>query len=323
MRNTATPRCPGTLKEGFSTYSPSILRNLLKGRKVNHVLPYTAADLQQDPWISCQIKGEHPGGQLWFRISLVKNKLKPDPNGDYIFKTAGPSSSFRFHLEQAGNEHLTLRIVDQVFKLNAVQSAMIFLEDGQPALFCRNIDFEPGFINFYDLLSKTGIKKPISINDFEYSQLAVLFDRYVAAALIQKNRFYRQVIFQYLIANGNAGLDQYGFIKTTQGDYVLAPLYNSFCTRLHHLDRDLAARGGLYPGDTHSPEFRENGHYSRKEFLELGFRMGIDRDHGNRIIDYFTSKTDQVDNLIEKSFINEEAKKNYRYQYYERLSRLR
>lgn len=32
--------CPGTLAEGFSTYSPGCLRNLFNGKKVNHILPY-------------------------------------------------------------------------------------------------------------------------------------------------------------------------------------------------------------------------------------------------------------------------------------------
>jgi serine/threonine-protein kinase HipA len=32
--------CPGTLAEGFSTYSPSCLRKLFNGKKVSHVLSY-------------------------------------------------------------------------------------------------------------------------------------------------------------------------------------------------------------------------------------------------------------------------------------------
>ena len=32
--------CPGTLAEGFDTYSPTCLRNLFNGKKVSHVLPF-------------------------------------------------------------------------------------------------------------------------------------------------------------------------------------------------------------------------------------------------------------------------------------------
>ncbi len=32
--------CPGTLAEGFFTYSPGCLRSLFNGKKVNHFLTY-------------------------------------------------------------------------------------------------------------------------------------------------------------------------------------------------------------------------------------------------------------------------------------------
>ena len=34
------PVCPGTLSEGFTTYSPSCLNRLFNGKKVSHILPY-------------------------------------------------------------------------------------------------------------------------------------------------------------------------------------------------------------------------------------------------------------------------------------------
>ena len=34
--------CPGTLAEGFTTYSPTCLRNMFNNKKVSHILPYDA-----------------------------------------------------------------------------------------------------------------------------------------------------------------------------------------------------------------------------------------------------------------------------------------
>ena len=34
--------CPGTLAQGFHTYSPACLKNVFNGRKVSHILPYDA-----------------------------------------------------------------------------------------------------------------------------------------------------------------------------------------------------------------------------------------------------------------------------------------
>ena len=40
--------CPGTLAEGFSTYSPSCIRNLFNGKKVSHILPYDSTNKDED-----------------------------------------------------------------------------------------------------------------------------------------------------------------------------------------------------------------------------------------------------------------------------------
>lgn len=34
--------CPGTLSEGFNTYSPDCLHSLFDGKHVSHILPYGA-----------------------------------------------------------------------------------------------------------------------------------------------------------------------------------------------------------------------------------------------------------------------------------------
>ena len=34
--------CPGTLAEGFSTYSRTCLNKVFQGKKVNHILPYNS-----------------------------------------------------------------------------------------------------------------------------------------------------------------------------------------------------------------------------------------------------------------------------------------
>ena len=40
--------CPGTLAEGFNTYSPSALRNMFFGKKVSHVLDFDAPDMSEE-----------------------------------------------------------------------------------------------------------------------------------------------------------------------------------------------------------------------------------------------------------------------------------
>ena len=40
--------CPGTLKSGYSTYSPSCISKLFNGIKVNHILPYDTGSKNED-----------------------------------------------------------------------------------------------------------------------------------------------------------------------------------------------------------------------------------------------------------------------------------
>ena len=39
--------CPGSLAEGFSTYSPAFLRRMFDNKHVSHILPYDAAQVNE------------------------------------------------------------------------------------------------------------------------------------------------------------------------------------------------------------------------------------------------------------------------------------
>jgi len=61
--------CPGTLAEGFTTYSPGCLRNLFNGKKVNHVLPY------EPPQQSEEVAEQFMENRKRISISGVQEKL--------------------------------------------------------------------------------------------------------------------------------------------------------------------------------------------------------------------------------------------------------
>ena len=61
--------CPGTLAEGFSTYSPACLRRLFNGKKVSHLLPY------QPPQLSEAVAELFLANRKRISISGVQEKL--------------------------------------------------------------------------------------------------------------------------------------------------------------------------------------------------------------------------------------------------------
>ena len=84
--------CPGTLAEGFDTYSRTCLKRVFQGKKVHHLLPYDSpasnpetAELFEENRKRISISGV----QEKFSVLLDKNKLRlvnADERGTYILK---------------------------------------------------------------------------------------------------------------------------------------------------------------------------------------------------------------------------------------------
>ena len=129
--------CPGTLAEGHSTYSLSCLRNMFNGKKVNHVLPY------EQPRQSEEVAEQFMENRTRISISGVQEKLsrildknilrltKKGERGAYILK---PIPADLKKVDQVpANEHLTMQIAKQVYRLNTAENALIFYRNGSPA----------------------------------------------------------------------------------------------------------------------------------------------------------------------------------------------
>lgn len=324
----AAPRCPGTLKDGFTSYNPSTLRSLFNGKSVFHVLPGPALGTE---WDEAAVKDLHFGGQQWYRMQLRKNVPVPDPRGGWMLKTVFPGAgNVNFPLEQAANEHLCLQLASQVFDLETVPNALIFFPDGQPALICKYLNsaypqsnYLRGYVDFVELMGTT--YKEMSarmMREYSYQHLAVLIDKLVSASVITKERFFAQVVFSWLVSNGDAHLKNYGLVKTDRSDYVMAPVMNVMCTQIHQPGPEISAPGGLFSGDRNTPEFRESGHYTRSEFSIFGARIGLLPNRIDKILNKFTEGRILAVELIERAFLPEEVKNSFRYFLLERLSRL-
>src|SRR2546428_6628676 len=129
--------CPGTLAEGFTTYSPSSLRNLFNGKKVNHMLSYYSPQLSEEvaeEFIENRKRISISGVQEKLSLVLEKNNLrltKAGEHGTYILK---PIPRDLKKVDQVpANEHLTMQLARQVYGINIAENAMIFFKDGSPA----------------------------------------------------------------------------------------------------------------------------------------------------------------------------------------------
>jgi len=119
--------CPGTLAEGFDTYSQTCLNRVFGGKKVSHLLPYDspATNQETDKLFNDNRKRMSISGvQEKFSVLLDKNKLRlinDGERGTYILKPI-PNAGNRAD-QMPANEHLTMQIARQIYKIETAENA--------------------------------------------------------------------------------------------------------------------------------------------------------------------------------------------------------
>ncbi len=127
-------RCPGLLAEGFSTYSPRVLRRMFGGKKVSHILPYDPSHQNEEVealFIENRKRISISGVQEKLSLVLDKNKLRlteVGERGTYILKPI-PRDLKRVSQVPA-NEHLTMQLATQVYGIETAEAVLIFFKDG-------------------------------------------------------------------------------------------------------------------------------------------------------------------------------------------------
>ena len=136
--------CPGTLSEGFDTYSRTALNRVFMGKTVNHVLPYDspASNPNTDALFDENRKSISISGvQEKFSVLLDKNKLRlihKKEQGTYILKPIPGTGKKRDQMP--ANEHVTMQIARQVYGIETAENALIFFKDGTPAYITKRFD---------------------------------------------------------------------------------------------------------------------------------------------------------------------------------------
>jgi serine/threonine-protein kinase HipA len=247
-----------------------------------------------------------------------KNKLVlTDTGGTHILKPV-PSERLGRLTDLPANEHVSMQIARQVFGVRTADCGMIFFDDGSPAYLTRRFDYKPdgsGKYQLEDFATLMGKTPEREGNNFKYNasylDIAHLIRQYVAAAPVVLLEFFRLLVVNYLIANGDAHLKNFSLMETSQGDFVLSPAYDLLCTALHLDDSHLALHGRLYPGDYDEKTYYDSGMYTGTSFIVLAEKAGISPVLATQVVDEFVRKTPKAIELVQRSFLSEEAKNKY------------
>lgn len=327
--------CPSTLQPGFTTYSPSAQLALFGSRtkKVSHILSFGPPGKNTELTRAYNEKRKRisiSGVQEKYSLQLVKNDLRlTDTAGTHILKPV-PAERLELVTDLPANEHVSMQIARQVFGMKTAACGMIFFDDGSPAYITRRFDYKPDgsgkykVEDFATLQSKTPEKEG---DDFKYNasylDIAQQIQRYAAASPVVLLEYFRLVVFNYLIGNGDAHLKNFSLIETEQGDYILSPAYDLLCTALHIDDSALALHGGLYERDYEEKTYLRFGTYTRTSFLVFAEMAGIHAGLAAKTIDKLMLGVADAMKLAERSFLSEEARKKYIGILEDRLGRLK
>jgi serine/threonine-protein kinase HipA len=327
--------CPGTLAEGFNTYSPGCLRNMFSGKKVNHVLPY------ESPQQNEKVAGEFMENRKRISISGVQEKMsfvldknilrlsKEGEQGTYILKPI-PRDLKRV-TQVPANEHLTMQIAKQVYGIYTAENALIFFNDGSPAYLTKRFDAksEGGKWGKEDFASLTGKTENNAGGNFKYDssyeEISELIRQYVPAWRVEIEKYFSLVVFNFLFSNGDAHLKNFSLLETSTGDYILSPAYDLLDTRIHVAEESFFALSGDLFEEWNWSDCRitnSQKHPCNEDFNEFGKRIGIPDNRIVRILKSFLLEQPNVASLVSRSYLDDDVKALYMEHYRERLAML-
>ncbi len=321
--------CPGTLALGFDKYSPACIRNLFDGVQVSPILDFDY-NADNNDFIAAVNRVSISGVQEKLSVVLSQKKIRltsEGEHGQYIIKPTPDYKHLRYRDQLPANEHLTMQIARQVYKIRTAENAVIFFANGEIAYITKRFDYasDGKKIPQEDFSSLAGKTESSHGKDFKYTgsyeDLAFLLRTNVAAWQVEMSKFFTLVVFNYLFGNGDAHLKNFSLQQTAGGDYLLTPAYDLLNTSIHINDGDFALHGGLMPDNVHSDIYDRTGHPCKDDFAEFGRRIGVLPKKIESIIELFATEQPMVYELIGRSFLDERTKRMYKRSYQERLHR--
>jgi serine/threonine-protein kinase HipA len=317
--------CPGTLAEGFDTYSRTALNRVFQGKKVNHILPYDSptSNANTDPQFDQNRKQISISGvQEKFSVLLDKNKLRltrEEEQGTYILK---PIPGAGKHADQMpANEHLTMQIARQIFGIETAENALIFFNDGSPAYITKRFDVKKDSTKLAqeDFASLAG-KTPQTHGEHykyqgNYLEIFELMQKYLPTYKIEAPKLFKILVFNYLFSNGDAHYKNFSILETSFGDSRLSPAYDLLNSRIHIDDKEFTLDDGLLPRKFSQSKIK-------LQFALLAEKAKIKQNTYHDIMSLMISNSDLVNKMVTASFLNESTKRNYFQSFLGRLKQL-
>jgi len=313
-------RCPSTLADGYSAYSPKALKSLFYGKKVSPMLDFSIAGLKKSDIVAKMAERISVSGvQEKFPAVIERGVIRLAREGErstHILKPAPWDETIATRRHIPANEHLTMQIASQIYGIRTAENGLCFSSDGQAVYITKRFDIGPDGVKseMEDMASVIGRNEQTDGQYFKYSgayeDIADAIRRIVPAWMVDMERFLDLVVFNYIYGNGDDHLKNFSLIRQGR-DYRLAPAYDLLNTSLHVNGDDFGLDGGLSVSMVRSDVYAASGHPCRTDFERFGELTGVPAIRVRRILDRYASIPSAVTVLVAKSFLPEKLRRLY------------
>ena len=323
-------RCPSTLAEGFTTYSPRALRHLFFGKKVSPYLDFSISGLKNAaPLIEAVERISVSGVQEKFPAVIDNGLIRLAKEGErstHILKPAPWDETIATRRYIPANEHLTMQIASQVYGIQTAENGLCFSKDGQIVYITKRFDIgqDGSKVEMEDMAAILGRNEQTDGKLFKYSgtyeEIAQGVRRAVSAWMVDMERLFDLVVFNYIYGNGDDHLKNFSLIRRGE-DYRLAPAYDLLNTSLHVKGDDFGLDGGLSSNMFMSDVYTNSGHPCRIDFLHFGQLIGLHDVRITRILDRYIMIPQRVIALLKGSYLPDKMQRSYLRILKERVAR--
>lgn len=324
--------CPSTLAEGYDTYSPKAVSTLFGGHRVSHILDFSLDEARNAEALAAAMRRISVSGvQEKFPAVIENGKIRLAGDHErsmYILKPAPWDETLRDRKQIPVNEHLTMQIASQVYGIATAANGLCFTRKGQAVYITGRFDILPDGTKMpmEDFAAVIGRNEQEDGKEFKYhgcyEDIADAIRKNVQAWMVDMDRFFDLVVFNYIYANGDAHLKNFSLIRQGQ-DYRLAPAYDLLNTCLHIIGDDFGLEGGLSPAIDKSEVYISSGHPCRVDFERFGERIGIVKSRIDKILDRYMDLPSAAEAFVGRSFLNDKMKRHYLRIVRERIARFK
>ena len=311
-------------------YSPRVLKTLFFGTQVSPYLDFSIKGLNKSgEAIAAAQRISVSGVQEKFPAVIDGGKIRLSQDGErstHILKPAPWDETIATRRHIPANEHLTMQIASRVYGIQTAANGLCVSSDGQLVYITRRFDILPdgAKAEMEDFASVCGRNEQTDGTHFKYSgtyeDIAVGIRKYVSSWMVDMERFFNLVVFNYIYGNGDDHFKNFSLIRQGE-EYRLAPAYDLLNTSLHVHGDDFGLDGGLSLNMFRSDEYDRTGHPCRADFDQFASLIGIVPVRSAKILDRYMTIPEETLSLLHESFLPEKMQRSYLRIVKERVSR--